>query len=93
MKSSCFKLGAGLTRSSLVVALALGLSAAAANAAQQNATVPLASEDFGNNNGAQAQSTALLNAAETYYYRIVGTVHGTDDFKDRVPQEPRFLSS
>ena len=84
MKTLHIKPAAGLIRSGLLIALSLGLSAMAANAAKV-INIPLAGEEFGNSSEAHGESTDSLDAANAYFYRLVGTCVGTGDFADAVP--------
>ena len=84
MKIPSTRLTSGFARRAFLVAISLGLSAIAASAGQLNVTVPLATEAFGPGTDLHAQSTALVNPAADYYYRISGTCHGTGDFSNFV---------
>lgn len=90
MKISRTHIAAGFTRGAVLIALSLGLSAAAANAAE-NVTVSLAGKSFGVDSGGNsvnlsADSVDLVDAAPAYYYRVTGTCHGTGNYQSFVPQ-------
>ena len=76
MKSPLTNLTSRFARSLILIAVATGLSAGAADAAQV-VTIPLAGETFGHGDGAEGQSTGLLNASTAYFYKITGTCKGT----------------
>ena len=84
MKSPNVLLKSRFARSSLLLALSLGLSAAAANAAQV-VNIPLAGQQFGHGITAHGESTGLLNASTAYFYKVVGTCRGTGVLADAVP--------
>lgn len=65
----------GLSRS-LLVALSLGLSAAAANAAT-TVTVPLGTQEFGNGKEIHAVSTGKVDPSHSYVFQIGGLCQGT----------------
>ena len=70
------------TAAALLLTLALPVAVHAAKVA----TVPLAGQDFGHQNGVDVNSAPTTIEAQTrYYYRIEGTCHGTGAFATRYP--------
>ncbi|CAN5573300.1 hypothetical protein BH18VER1_BH18VER1_21050 [soil metagenome] len=47
--------------------------------------MPLADQDFGNSNEVHAQSTALVNPSDAFFFRIAGTCHGTGQLAEAIP--------
>src|SRR4051794_28439701 len=84
MKLSRTHIAPGFTRAALIMALSLGLSAAAAKASQ-NATLPLVGKAFGDGVELSTESDAALDAAHGYYYKITGKCHGTGNYASYVP--------